>query len=369
MKHQLELSNETFLSQNYESNPKVASLFIYLSSVAALHFVDSFEKRFSNEFNQNIVYITFDMTVYKVLNNKKLKAILCENLILLDSERFSLFSRLKYRWSYNKKILSLINKEITSNSSFLFFNKIIDYWGIIIARYLFFNNRDVDLIFLKKNHEEYKRTLRFSLDRLHNQIIDSLCYKVFFNWYKESQGLGTYLGVSDSFLIAHSVKILDDYSAILQSKSIGELANSSDSNEETIERLILGDYSISATEEFYSSESVIKIYLQTKKYFPATHHKYHPGKITRDYLSDSFCQLDASQPIELIDNKIKILIGGFSLALISMSLKGVKCVSYLNLVKIKDGFDREAIINNMLEKSKNKIHFPKTISEYLELLK
>jgi hypothetical protein len=369
MKHQLELSNETFLTQNYNSNPKVASLFIYISSVSSLNFINSFEKRFSNEFNQNIVYITFDMIVYKSLNDSKLKVLLCEKLTPLDSEKFSSFAKLKNRWSYNKKILNLINTKINSNSSFLFFNQIIDYWGILIAKYLFFNNRDVSLIFLKRNQDKYKRVLKFSLKRLFNQIIDSICYQVYFNWFKESQGLGTYLGVSDSFLKKYSIKILDDDLDILSSKDIGWLAKRHVHTESIIDRLILGGYSISSGEDFYETESVKKIYLQTKKYFPATHHKYHPGKIIRDSLSDSFYQLDESHPIELIDNKIKILIGGFSIALITMSLKGVKCVSYLNLVKIKDGFDREAIINDMLERSKNKIHFPKTISEYLELLK
>ena len=359
------LPKEPSFKKNYVSKDNFAYFYIYISSLNSLNFVKPLQRRFGDE----VVFITLCKLTYEELSKASIKAIYCESYLKIKGlDKFNLFKRLNNRWKYNDLILNLLNEEISSKSSFLFSIKIIDYWGVLIAKYLSFNNQKVKLFYLAKN-EPYKKIYRFDIKSFLDQILDSFCYKLKLKRYESGLGLGNYLGVSDDFLESLSVIFLSDDTNIFDKNEISGLKNNNNSYSKRINRLMLGGYSISCCKDFYDTDSVIKIYQKTKESFPDTFHKYHPGIITKDTLSDSFSQVEPTRPIELMDNQIGVLIGGFSGALVSMSNQGVKCVSFLKLVKIKNSFNRDFIIDDLQKKSDNKILFPENMEDYLELIK
>ncbi len=353
------------LTKNYSTIESRNNLsYIFLPGVASLSRIGFFER----EFGKNIIFITFCNTTYKTISTLSLKAILCPLFERSpNTNRYSILKRLNSRWEYNKSILESLNDEIIDNSCFIFFIIIIDYWGVLIAKFLSKNNRKVGLIYIDNKSNSYNKIAMYHPNNIHSMLVDSIAYKLPLRWLKDKNGLGTYLGVTNAFLI-NNIKLISFHDNDL------ELERSSASRaivkqERVIDRLILGGYSIDGEKEFYCTDDVVNIYKETKEMYPNTFHKYHPGKILKDTLSDSFLQIDHEEPIEYINLEVRVVIASFSLTLVSMSLRGVTCVSYMKLVKYKKGFDGDAIVKKMLKQSNNKIHFPETISEYLELIK
>ena len=360
--HQLSFKTLNII-KNYTNIEKRSFLFIFLPGLHSLNHVHGYER----EFGQEIVFVTFDKIAYEILTDNSYRAILCNPFTSLKGlQRYLIIPRILHRWKYNNSVLKLLNEEIVDNSTFILNIRIINYWGVLIAKYLFISARKVELIYLRKN-EIFNNYQTFDIKKLYYQLIDSLSYKLKLKWFFSEKGLGIYLGVSEDYLKSFSIRFVDDESFILDSTSRFE--NKEDSTAKSINRLILGGSSISVEKNFYDTQDVIEIYRITKKRYPDTFHKYHPGKIIKDALSDSFFQIDNEIPIEIINYEIKVLIGGFSTALISMSLRGVKCVSYMKLVNPTKNFDRDFFIKDMLIKSNNKIHFPDTMGEYLEIIK
>jgi hypothetical protein len=351
------------INKNFEKLDKKKNTFFYLPSINSLNFVNGFEKKIDRE----IIYITFDMATHDTLSELDRKSILCNPNPKENINTKSYYKRLKNRWNYNNAILRVIGNEFRGGDEYFFYLKIIDYWGSLIARYLSQNSEDIELKFIVQDKEniDYKVVYSLNPKKLFDQIIDSVTYKLPLHWHKTSKGIGSYLGVRNNFLDKYSVTKLFGFDDIFH---YPETIYNSKNKDKSIDRLILGGYSINDN-SFYNSDDVKGVYLQTLKSFPNTFHKYHPGASIPDDLSDKFFQINPDIPVEYSKYNIRVAIGGFSNALITLSNSGTKCVSYLNLVQTFDSFDKEKIIKNCLDRSNNKIHFPKTIDEFLDLIK
>jgi len=351
--------------KNFKKLTNAKYIYFFIPSVASLSFVKGFE----DNTKKQIIFVTFEKATYDCLKNASKKAIFCNSYKKKsDVNNSSYLRRLKNRWDFNESILSLLIHEVASKDEYMFYLTCIDYWGALIARAFFNSEKDIHLQYIQqpKKIGGTKKVFLFDPNFIINQIIDSLTYRLPLYWHKYARGLGLHLGVDDKFLKKYNISKVYGFEYIFQNPSILDI---SIKNKKVISQLIIGGYSIDGAKHFYDTSDVINIYNAVNNNCKDAYHKYHPGEVIKDALSDSFHQIDPNIPIEYSGYKIRVAISDFSNALVLLSSQGTICVSFLKLVNIKKGFDRNAIIQDLSIKTSYKVLFPETLDEFIALIK
>jgi len=351
--------------KNFKKLTNAKYIYFFIPSVASLSFVNGLE----DNTKKQIIFVTFEKATYDALKNASKKVIFCNSYKKkFDVKNSSYLRRLKNRWDFNDSILSLLIHEVASKDEYMFYLTCIDYWGSLIARAFFNSEKDIHLQFIQqpKKIGGIKKVFLFGPNFIINQIIDSLTYRLPLYWHKATRGLGFHLGVDDKFLKRYNVSKVYGFEYIFQNPSILDI---SIKNKKVINQLIIGGYSIDGAENFYDTSDVINIYNVVNNNCKDAYHKYHPGEVIKDTLSDSFHQIDPNIPIEYSGYQIRVAISDFSNALVLLSSQGTICISFLKLVNIKKGFDVNAIIRDLSIKSSYKVLFPESIDEFIELIK
>lgn len=261
----------------------------------------------------------------------------------------------------NKQIVQAVQKGMFFSSCLL-----IDLWGIKIVKQIARLRKDVNVVYLNDYEvtSRFKKIKNLPLNRLVQQIKTSLLFGTRLGWY--DTGCGEYLGVDiNRFTKKYGIENKKSAEAFYSKTNYDNI----DIDLEPIQCLILGNCGIDDNKTIVSTESIKKVYNFIKKIIPDAYHKYHPGRIFHDELSDSFKQAPSVIPVEFLHKKIKIAIGDFSSALTTLSFMGVKCISYLKLLDTYSNFDKDFWIKRMTKDSIGKIIFVNTFAELENLIR
>ena len=114
--HKLNFKTSNII-KNYTNLEKKSFVFILLPSIHSLNYVHAYER----EYGQEIVFITFNKTLYETLTDNSFNAILSNPFTPLKGlQRYTLIPLIFHRWKYNNSVLKDLNEEIKDNSTFIF---------------------------------------------------------------------------------------------------------------------------------------------------------------------------------------------------------------------------------------------------------
>lgn len=279
-----------------------------------------------------------------------------------ENRAINKFRRLLRFWKRsNENINSTISK--IDNGIFYFSTLLIDLWTLKLVQRLALK-KDVKIIYLEdvKVVASHKKLKRVNLLYRYRQCYAMLLYLLPLKWFDTTYG--HYLGVDQGFLkkngISRDTSPEPFYSAV-ESPTIQSTTS--------FGVLILGGKMIDENKEQWDTEDLKAVYRFIKKIRPDAYFKYHPGTVVHDEISDSFNQVERFIPVEFLRKSIKIAVSDLSHGLIGLSLCGVQCISYLNLIKTCPGFDKDYWVKFIIENSNGRIHFVNSFDELAVLLK
>lgn len=277
----------------------------------------------------------------------------------------NIFRKFKNHIEFRERLNDNIDFSISrlDSGTFYFSTLLIDHWVLKFVQRLSFKN-SMKIIYLDDTKVTmiYKKATNISLSERFVQFHSRLLYFLPLKWF-DSAG-GHYLGVDYNFLRRYGIshdKSLDPFYSNVEIPQLPTKA--------LIDVLIIGGQKIDENSQFFNCDSIKAVYKFIKKIRPDTYFKYHPGEVVPDDLSDSFNQVEPFIPVEFLHKTIKIALGDFSYALVGLSLQGVLCISYLNLLEAYPIFDKEFWVRKLNEDSNGKIRFVNSFDELANLLK
>ncbi len=280
----------------------------------------------------------------------------------LKNRSANTFKRLIQYWKRNNDTIDFVVSNI-NNGTFYFQTLLIDLWGLKLVQRLS-QKKNVEIIYLDniKITSRYQQLKRVNLSYRYLQVYNMLLYLLPFKWF--DTGGGYYLGVDQSFLKKYGIthdRSMDPFYSIVEGPSVCSTV--------PIEVLIIGGVKLDENKTLLNPEDIKTVYRFIKKVQPNTYFKYHPGNIAHDEVSDSFKQVEPFIPVEFLHKTIKMAIGDFSFSLINLSLRGVQCVSYLNLIETNPNYNKDFWVRLLTEGSKGRIRFVNSFDELAAMLK
>ena len=135
-----------------------------------------------------------------------------------------------------------------------------------------------------------------------------------------------------------------------------------------LEILILGCYSFQMTSHMYNIEDLKNIYTFIFENTKKVYYKPHPGVTDLEDFFQNYNICPEYYPVEMIANKIDLVLGDTSTGMINLANLGVKCVSFIDMIRVEESFDWKYWKNRMSEDTQGKITYVKSFDELGVLL-
>lgn len=127
--------------------------------------------------------------------------------------------------------------------------------------------------------------------------------------------------------------------------------------------IILGGYSLEMSAMIYDIEDLKENYDFIREIVPDVYYKPHPGPSKLESFFDNYNIFPAYIPSEFLVGNAKVVIAAATSSMNYLAKSGVTCISILDLIRTKDGFDKKARKQKMLDESDGKIRFVQSRKE------
>jgi len=249
-----------------------------------------------------------------------------------------------------------------TNGTLYFTVKCIDLVGLdLIARFAE-QRKDLDVTYWPEGKEDAsKRVLPSNIRELLYLLLYNLMYKPYFHYRRVSSG--TFVWAQGNFIAKYRINELTspDVHAIDVYKGLAMSTNS-------LECAIIGGYSLKMSDMIYDVEDLKESYGFIKQNVPDVYYKPHPGSDKLDRFFDDYNIFPAYVPSEFLVKSVKVVIAAATTSMNYLAKSGVTCISILDLIRTKDGFDKKAWKQKMLEESDHRIKFVRSREELKEHL-
>ncbi len=244
------------------------------------------------------------------------------------------------------------------DGTFYFTVKCIDIIGLDLAARFATERRDLNVTYWCEGGGEdaSKRVLPNNLRGFLYLLSCNLLYKPYFHFRRVSSG--TYIVAQRDFLTKYGINELTTPNIHAMDVYKGMACAIP-----PVSHVIFGGYSLEMSAMIYDIEDLKENYDFIRKNVPDVYYKPHPGPSKLESFFDNYNIFPAYIPSEFLVGNAKVVIAAATTSMNYLAKSGVTCISILDLIRTKEGFEKKAWKQKMLDESDGKIRFVQSREE------
>jgi len=273
------------------------------------------------------------------------------NLLMFRKEMYSLFLKLSDK---------------LKNGEFYFTINCIDLPGLHLISLFVKYSENITINYWREYQNDESIQVKYFLTpyMFVELVYMNLLYKPYIYYSKVAEG--TFFTATKAFLKNKKINVVEfqDAWSIGIYRNIGSELSIKYANSV----ILLGSYSLELDYKIYKKKSLLEIYGLLKNNCPDICFKQHPGPSKPQKYFSTWRMVPKHVPSEIICQKARLVVGAATVGMCVLAKLGVTCISILDLLEMKPGFDKEAWVSRMTIESDGKIIFVKTRDELIKYL-